>query len=895
MKKYTEKIFGFSCCYYLWIVLLVLQIHSFKIYSQNDLKKFNYHNKLYFIENKGQWDNDVLYLYKALGMDVWITKRGLNLTLYKLERNEKDEEGLSSRYDSPFRQNEDSLTIHRFVINFENSNNLPTVEGKHKLAYYHNYFISNDSKKHVTKVSLYKEVIIKNIYEGIDVKFYFDNGLLRYDFIVNPYADVSQIKFKIKGSFDSTINELNQLYIETFFGKLLIKDLHTFQSGELIPSQFIKTNDCWQIDVGSYDKSKVLIIDPIIYSTFIGGSFIDQAQSMVLDSLGNMYITGTTWSIDYDTTAGVIQNYNAGNYDVFCTKLNSNGSDLIFSTYIGGSKADFGYDICLDKFGYIYLTGNTNSSDFIITPGAYQSSILNTNESDCFITKINPLADSIIYSTYLGGERMDKGIRIKTDDNGNAYVAGITTSWQFDITPGAFQINGGYPYTFGGCDLFITKLNPTGTGLVYSTYLGVYGSPDYFADIELDNNNCVYVLGSTVAHNFYTTPGAYQTSMFVNNGFSDAFVFKLNKTGTACVYSTYFGGDKEDYTKDLAIDKDGNIYILGTTNSIVFPITPGAINEADNNYTKIYIAKLDSSLSTLKASAKFGSNNMDYVSSVQVDSSGNIWILGNTMATNYPVTSSAIQSSHHGSNDIFLTQLNPDFSRITYSTFIGGSSFDESIKLIYDKENTFYILGNSYSPNFPLTDSAYQNFTGAGAFDVVALKVCVSPFNLLTTDDSENQNICLYSPIQSIIYETQGAFNVTVDGLPAGVNVEVINDSIILSGVPIESGNFTYTLTITNSCEIIERSGNINIYDCSAITEDENDDLIKIYPNPTNGILFIESSMDDSFEIYNAMGRLIDKFELTDLTLSLQLNYSSGVYFIRSTNRNKVYKIVLNN
>ena len=848
---------------------------------------------LYFIENKGQWHEDVYYLHKAPGMDVWITKYGLNLTLYKFKNNENEKKHSFFNHEELFFQSNTFVDIHRIIIKFENSNNFCFVEGKNKLEHYHNYFKNNDRKKFATHVSLYREVIVKNIYEGIDIRYYFDNGIIRYDFIVNPYADISQIKFNVHGDLGIELNQINQLYINTLFGKLLIKDLKTFQSEKPIQSQFIKNNDSWQIKVGCYDKSKTLVIDPIIYSTFIGGSKIDISKSMVVDSLGNMYIAGFTQSLDYDTTTGVIQNYLAANYDVFCTKLNPQGSDLIFSTYMGGSRDDISNDICIDKLGNIYLTGESNSPDFVITPGAFQTTILDPNNPDCFITKINSSGDSIIFSTFLGGEKVDKGKKIITDDLGNVYVAGETNSFQFDVTPGAFQIYGGALYTHAGMDLFITKLNPTGTGLIFSTYLGK-PAQEHFADIELDKNNCVYILGSTNAIHFHVTNGAYQTT-HSNAAYLDAFIFKLNNTGTACMYSTFFGGKYNDYTTDLEIDDNGDIYILGTTHSNNLPITSGALNQPVNNYTQIFIAKFDSSLSTLKLCARYGSDQLDYVSSLQVDSNGNMWILGHTMASNYPVTYGAIQSSNLGSYDIFLTQLNPDASRIVYSTFIGGSIVDVASKLIYDKENVFYILGNSYSPNFPLTDNAYQNFTGGGAYDVVALKVCVSPLNLLTTDDSENQYTCIYSPLQPIIYEAPDAINISIDGLPSGLDVQVINDSIIITGVPIEFGNFTYTLTIITSCEILERSGSISIYDCSAIIEDENNDLFKIYPNPTNGLLFIESSIDDSFELYDVMGRLMDKFEFTDLTLRLQLNYSSGVYFIRSINTNKAYKIILNN
>jgi hypothetical protein len=235
-----------------------------------------------------------------------------------------------------------------------------------------------------------------------------------------------------------------------------------------------------------------------------------------VDGAGNAYVTGFTFSADFPTTPGAFDTtFNPGTFDAFVTKLNPAGSALVYSTYLGGASTDQGFGIAVDAAGNAYVTGWTVSADFPTTPGAFDTTAAG---ADAFVTKLNPAGSALVYSTYLGGASTDQGFGIAVDGAGNAYVTGLTVSADFPTTPGAFDT------TFnGGGDAFMTKLNPAGSALVYSTYLGG-ASNDQGSGIAVDGAGNAYVTGSTFSADFPTTPGAFDTTF---NGSIDAFVTKF--------------------------------------------------------------------------------------------------------------------------------------------------------------------------------------------------------------------------------------------------------------------------------------------------------------------------------------------------------------------------------
>lgn len=329
----------------------------------------------------------------------------------------------------------------------------------------------------------------------------------------------------------------------------------------------------------------------LIYSTFLSGSDDDEGTDIDIDIRGNAYITGETNSPDFPVTSNAFQqNFPSiveGPNSVFVTKLNIDGSGLIYSTFLGGSESDEGLGIAVDDMGSAYVTGDTNSSDFPVTLGAFQENFPSIfNISSAFVTKLNPDGSSLIYSTFLGGSSDEQGQRIAVDQMGNAYVGGETTSPDFPVTLGAFQEEFIANQDAG----FVTKLNPDGSQLIYSTFLSGTGGDNEIQGIAVDKMGSAYVSGFSNSPSFPVTLGAFQEEFqgIADQGFGDAFVTKINPDGSSLIYSTFLGGSQTDIARDIAIDQEGNAYVVGYTISPNFPVTLGAFEEnfkgdTDNN------------------------------------------------------------------------------------------------------------------------------------------------------------------------------------------------------------------------------------------------------------------------------------------------------------------------
>jgi hypothetical protein len=540
---------------------------------------------------------------------------------------------------------------------------------------------------------------------------------LRYDFIVHPGADPSQIKFELEGEFNEYLKNEALCYTISF-GEVQIQDLYAYQHSDKkqVQAKFTQQNSAWQFQLGGYDKTQPLVIDPLIYSTYIGGNDSETANGIAIDGSGNAYITGGTWSTDYDITPGAFQTVKGAITDVFVTKLNSTGTGLIYSTFIGGGDTDYGYAIAIDGFGNAYITGSTVSTDYDITPGAFQTTG-GGFYPDVFVTKLNSTGTGLIYSTYIGGNNYDYGTSIAIDNSGNAYITGATYSTDYPITPGAFQTTKGV-----GDDVFVTKLNSTGTGLIYSTYIG--GSDyDFGYAIALDGSGNAYITGETWSTDYDITPGAFQTTLSGSEGWPDVFVTKLNSTGTGLIYSTYIGGSDYDYGFAIAIDNSGNAYVTGVTNSTDYNITAGAFQTTIAGFSDVFVTQLNSTGTGLIYSTYIGGSNEDGGYSIAIDDSGNAYITGFTTSTDYDITPGTFQTTGGGSNtDVFVTKLNSTGTGLIYSTYIGGSSNDVGYSIAIDGSGNAYITGETYSTDYDTTPGAFQA-TNVGIYDVFVTKL----------------------------------------------------------------------------------------------------------------------------------------------------------------------------
>jgi hypothetical protein len=668
------------------------------------------------------------------------------------------------------------------LLKLQNHQTNPKAEGKIKQAGYYNYLIGNDPSKHASNVGLYKEAVVKNVYNGIDLRYYFDNGYLRYDFIVQPGADPTQIKFELDGEFKEYLKN-NILCYTTRFGEVQMQDLYVYQQDDKkqVPAKFTKQDGLWQFQLNNYDKTQPLIIDPLIYSTYIGGSGFDNGVDIAVDNSGNAYITGYTTSTNYDITSGSFQTTNGGSVDVFVTKLNSTGNTLIYSTYIGGSSIDECRAIAIDGSGNAYITGWTGSTDYDITPGAFQ--IFNVGP-DVFVTKLNSTGTSLIYSTYIGGSGNDEGYSIAIDGSGNAYITGRTSSTDYDITPGAFQTTNG-----GNWDVFVTKLNSAGDSLIYSTYIGGSGD-DIGYDIAIDGSGNAYIMGNTESTNYDITPGAFQTT---NGGSIDVFVSKLNSTGTGLIYSTYIGGSVIDQGKAIAIDSSGNAYITGNTNSYNYDITAGAFQTTNAGNWDVFVTKLNSAGDSLIYSTYIGGSSGDIGYDIAIDGSSNAYVTGYTSSNNYHTTTGAFQTTNGGSIDVFVTQLNSTGNGLIYSTYIGGTNDDIGDGIAIDGSGNAYITGYTNSTNYDITLGAFQT-TNGGHNDVFVTKFCFEPSQPGII--SGNTSVCAGSTQTYTVAAVPGATSYTWT-LPGGWTGSSASDTI---QVAVDSIGGTITVIAHNGC-----------------------------------------------------------------------------------------------
>jgi hypothetical protein len=397
----------------------------------------------------------------------------------------------------------------------------------------------------------------------------------------------------------------------------------------------------------------------LLYSTYLGGSSLDSGAGIAVDAAGNAYVTGQTSSTNFPTQ-NPFQGTSGGSGDAFVAKLDSSGSTLLYSTYLGGSKSDSGSGIAVDAAGNAYVTGVTSSSNFP-TVNPVQPSL--SGFSDAFVAKIDTTKSgsaSLVYSTYLGGSDAEGGGAVAVDSSGNAYVTGYTQSSNFPkVLPLQASFGGGncldYYYHFFSqpCpDAFLAKLNPAGSALMFSTYLGG-NNDDRGAGISVDSSGNSYITGHTSSGNFPTTTNPIQATL---QGSGDAFVAKVNATGSTLLYSTYLGGSSDDQGNSIAVDSFGNAYVTGSTSSTDFPtVFPVQVL---NSGSHAFVTKLNPPGSALVYSSYLGGNGFEAGAGVAVDANGNTYVTGNTTSSNYP-TVNPLQTSLRGFTDAFVSKIAP--------------------------------------------------------------------------------------------------------------------------------------------------------------------------------------------------------------------------------------------
>jgi hypothetical protein len=616
--------------------------------------------------------------------------------------------------------------ISRFIFLDANKSPgmIPVEESKLRV----NYFKGKNKSKWHFDIPTSRAVLYKSLYKNIDLKVYGIEKEIEYDWILKPGGNPDDIKFEYKNVKSTRLDEEGNLIIETDFGELIHKKPLSYQRRKAQSAGRIAQNACpkerkdvnvtfkkiaeniYGFEVGEYDNSRELIIDPVVltYSTYLGGDDKDYGFGIAVDGSGCAYVTGYTLGSDFPTLDGYQADYQ-GNTDAFITKLDTTGSgdsSLIYSTYLGGGNYDYARGIAVDSSGCAYVIGETWSSDFP-TLDEYQADL--RGYDDVFIIKLDTTkngASSLVYSTYLGGDSQEEGGGIAVDGSGCAYVTGYTESSNFP-TLNQYQANQGNE------DAFVTKLDTTKSGassLVYSTYLGG-GSYDYGRGIAVGGSGCAYVTGYTLSSDF---PTLNQYQAYQGSYNYDIFVTRLDTTksgASSLIYSTYLGGSDEERSQGIAVDDNNCTYITGYTRSSDFP-TLNPYQGKRGGTLDAFLTKLDTGKNGGKSliySTYLGGSSYDVGSGIAVDGSGCAYITGITSSPDFP-TMDEYQPDINGYYDAFITKLdttkNGTFSLI-YSTYLGGSREDHGNGIAVDGSGCTYVIGETLSTDFPTLDQ-YQ-------------------------------------------------------------------------------------------------------------------------------------------------------------------------------------------
>jgi hypothetical protein len=569
----------------------------------------------------------------------------------------------------------------------------------------------------------------ENLYNGIDLIYKFTDAGLKYDFVIEPYADVNQIQIEYEG-LDSLVVESNRLILSETSNVIFDDQLVAWyeDTKEELPVCFTrKENRQVSFTFGlDYDSSKRIIIDPLIciFSTFLGGNLLENPtkgadtgeKDMIVDEFGNIIIVGRTDSTDYPL-ANATQGTLTGNFDIMVTKLTPDAQSLIFSTYFGGTEEEWATDVAVDSEGNLAVIGRTDSDDFP-TLNAIQDTYSGGSADepcDIFILKFNENG-TLLFSTYWGGTWDDWAHGVGFDSFDNIIITGGSSSSDY-YTHNAHQ---GTHSPGTTADVVVTKFSSNGQSVLFSTFLGGSGS-ESGKGLAIDDNNNILVVGDTQG-TVFPTLNAYQTTV---TGFNAVFLAKFSSTGVL-QYATTLDGSQVEFGYTVTCDDQDNPIIAGSTTSVDFPLmnaTQASLSEG----LDAFITKFSEDGQSLLFSTFLGGNGGDECRDIALDKDGNYLAVGHTTSTTFPIKH-AYQYWYSGNYDVFISLIDKNSTLIS-SSYLGGSEQDQAVGVGVDPSNNIVIGGFTLSPDFPILNPYQSAISGFN-------DLFISKFNLdLTLPD----------------------------------------------------------------------------------------------------------------------------------------------------------------
>lgn len=720
---------------------------------------------LAFIENKGQVTDqyhhprhDIHYKVAATSeLNIFI---GAGTLSYQFSQpvQQAGADSVSSTFD-----------MCRMDVALVGANKYAEVMAHSSSGYYENYY------KHGQRITArsYDKITYKSIYPGIDWVLHISNGVLKHEFIVHPGGNVADIQIKYSGAKILRVNNDGSLEATTAQGTIMEEAPRSFdERGNVIRTSFAVHDNILTYNTDTY--SGMLTIDPtLLWGTYYGGSNTDVGEDVSADSLGHVYMGGDTKSAANIATTGAYSTTYLADYDAYLVKFNNSGFPL-WATYYGSDSLDICTSVTNDHMGKVFISGYTKGLTGIATPGAYHTAN-SGGMYDGFIACFDT-AGYIQWATYMGDTGDDQMWGSCTDNSGNLYICGSTSSAAGIATPGALQTIYGGSYH----DAFIAKFTGTGS-LIWSTYYGGNSDEGYHADVATDDSGFVYMTSFTQSATGIATPGTYQPN---NAGYNDAFLVKMNGLGER-IWATYYGGSSTEFSYAVATDHTGGVYITGFTYSLDGITTPGAYQTIFNGANDGYLAKFDRN-GALRWATYYGGHDVEYGYGLALDDYGHVFLMGNTESNSLISTAGSTQPAFGGYIDAFLAVFTQSGTRL-WATYYGGTSMDDGRGITCDGNGNVYIAGMANSATAIATLGSYQPVYADGA-DAMLIKFCVEPY--AGSIAGAASSVC---PGDTIILS---------DFISGGSWTASNSNAMVAAGVitGIAAGADTIIYTVTNGC-----------------------------------------------------------------------------------------------
>ena len=695
-----------------------------------------------FIQNKGQWTQPFLFKAEVGNMALFVEQDGLTWSMLQPDMGEV----LHEAHHDGIRP---ELRGHAWKVRFEGAR--PTsITGAFAARHTNNYFLGSERSHWKSHVPLFQEVSYSALWAGIDLRMYLKERSFKYDLLLATNADPSLIAMRYEGLDGMELNAEGDLVMRTSLGEVReLRPVAWYADGakEPVSCNYVLNGDRLGFVLPGADRTRAIVIDPVLVASTLSGTgdlgmIQNYGHSATYDAQGNIYTGAICFGQGYPVSTGAFQSiYGGGGTDIAVSKLDPDGSDLLFASYLGGSDGDYPHSLVVDNAYNLWVYGSTSSTNYPTSANAFDQSFNGTGAGteDIVVSKLDQTGAVLVGSTYMGGSAADgrngftynygdpyRG-EIIADNAGNAIICSSSTSPDFPVTAGAVQ-----PTAGGDQDGVVFSLNPYCSALNYSTYIGGSGGEMTFG-VKVANDGSVYVCGGTDGTGFPTTTGAYDTSP---NGVHDAFVMHLNANATVMLASTLWGTVSDDEAFFLQLDNFGDVYIYGQCDGTFTPEPTGVFSQAGTTY----LAKFNASLSTLEIQTTFGADMVPVA--FLVDVCRNIYFSGYSISGSPPTTPNALYQS----GGFYLAVFAPNMTALSYGTYYEGAGHVDGGTSRFDPNGIVY-QAVCTSGSFPTTANAWSNTQPSG-WDVGVFKIDFEQAGVQTFSTASATSGCAPASIQ---------------------------------------------------------------------------------------------------------------------------------------------------